>query len=107
MAATAIGERTFRATGFYTPVVGDWQVSVQVDGSAPATFALPITAEAPDSPKAPTPDVRWTTWLAGIAETVLIALVLLGSFRISRRISATRVRFERSDTTPKAGLVKA
>jgi putative copper export protein/methionine-rich copper-binding protein CopC len=105
--ATEIGDGTYRVSGLYTPVVGDWQVSVQLDDAAPAAFVVPITAVAPDSPKAPAPDVRWTTWLAGIGETVLVVLVMLGSFRISRRLTAARIRLDGSSPTPEPepGLV--
>jgi hypothetical protein len=36
--------------------------------------------------------VRWTTWVFGIGETLLVALALFSSFRISRRLTANRLR---------------
>ncbi len=90
--AVAVGNGTYRVTGYYTPVVGDWQVGVQLDGGSPATFTLPITAVPAELPKAPPPPVLWSTWLIGILETLLVAGVLYSSFRISRRLTALRCR---------------
>jgi putative copper export protein/methionine-rich copper-binding protein CopC len=102
--ATAIGDDTYRVSGYYTPVVGDWQVSVRADDRAPTTFAFPVTAQAPTPGRATPPDVRWTTWLAGVLETLLVASVLFSSFRVSRRLTSDRIKIQRADTTPEPGL---
>jgi hypothetical protein len=44
--------------------------------------------------------VRWTTWAFGIGETLLVALALFSSFRISRRLTANRLR---TPETPHGG----
>jgi putative copper export protein/methionine-rich copper-binding protein CopC len=90
--ATAIGDDTFRAVGYYAPVVGDWQVTVQTDNLAPAVFDLPISAEPAELGKSLPPKVKWTTWVFGIGETLLVAIALFTSLRISRRLTASRLR---------------
>ena len=87
--AVAVGDGMYRVAGYYTPVVGDWRVAVRVDGGPPATFTLPVAAEPAELPKAPTPTVRWTTWLAGVLETALVVAVLYTTYRVSRRLAAT------------------
>jgi hypothetical protein len=107
--AAALGDGTYRVSGYYTPVVGDWQVEVRADGGAPATFTLPITARPATLPKAPTPDVRWTTWVLGSVETLLVAGALLSSYRVSRRVTELRVRTTAAPAgpEPQAGLAGA
>jgi putative copper export protein len=86
--ANAIGEHEYRVSGFYTPVVGTWQVGVRLDGGDPATFKLAIATKAPKLAKSAAPKVQWTTWLAGILETLVVALALYSSWRVSRRLGA-------------------
>ncbi|GAA5193766.1 hypothetical protein GCM10023322_56510 [Rugosimonospora acidiphila] len=106
--AVATGGDNYRVSGYYTPVVGDWQVGVQVDNAAPATFDLPIAAKPPTKlPKAPTPQVRWTTWLYGIGWTLLVAAALFSSFRVSRRLTDQRTRSAPPAVEPEPDLVDA
>jgi hypothetical protein len=67
-------------------------VAVRADNAAPAVFQLPITADPAELSKSLPPKVRWTTWVFGIGETLLVALALFSSFRISRRLTANRLR---------------
>jgi putative copper export protein/methionine-rich copper-binding protein CopC len=98
--ASSVGKDTFRAVGYYAPVVGDWQVSVRADNAAPAVFELPVTADPAELSKSLPPKVKWTTWVFGIGETLLVALALVSSFRISRRLTAHRLR---TPETPDGG----
>ncbi|HUR73946.1 MAG TPA: CopD family protein [Sporichthya sp.] len=88
--ATALGEGRYRATGMYAPVVGPWHVGVQLDDGPPATFPLTIADQPATPPKAPPKTVSATTWLFGALETLLLAALLVGSFRVSRRLSSRR-----------------
>lgn len=101
--ARSIGDGTFRAVGYYAPVVGDWQVTVRADSAAPAVFELPITAEPAELTRSLPPKVRWTTWVFGIGETLLVALALFSSFRISRRLTAHRLGTAGTPDAPEGG----
>jgi putative copper export protein len=105
--ATALGGNKFRVTGFYTPVIGKWQAAVSLDNAAPASFTLPITAKPGKLPKSAAPDVRWTTWVFGIAETLLVVLVLISTSRISRMLSNRRPPSQPPATEPERDLVDA
>ncbi len=96
--ATRISRQTYLVTGYYAPVVGDWTVDVRLDQGPAAAFALPVSQDPAELPRVLPPDVRWTTWVAGGAETLLVIVVLFTSFRVSRRI--TKVRTERARLTP-------
>ena len=89
--AKSLGGGQFRATGFYTPMAGSWDVKVAVDGGAtPASFTLPVKAKAAKLAKAAPPVFTGTTWIWGIGETLLLVAGLLGSAWASRRISERR-----------------
>ncbi len=92
VSATALGNGTYRVSGYYTPVVGKWQVGVSLDNSPPATFTLAVADKAPKLPKSAAPKVRWTTWLAGIGETVLVVLAMVSSVQVSRRLTARQTQ---------------
>jgi putative copper export protein/methionine-rich copper-binding protein CopC len=100
--ANAMGDDTFRAIGYYAPVVGDWQVTVSADNAAPAVFELPITADPAELTRSLPPKVRWTTWVFGIGETLLVALAMFSSFRISRRLTANGLGTPGTAGTPDA-----
>jgi putative copper export protein len=105
--AVATGDGTYRVSGFYTPVVGHWQVAVRLDDAAPVTFDLPIAAKPPAKlPKAPAPPVRWTTWLAGAGWVVLVGGALATSFRVSRRLVAYATRSGPPAPAPQHDLVE-
>jgi hypothetical protein len=105
--ATAVGHNSYRVSGYYTPVVGSWQVAVRLDGGSPATFKLAVTAKPAKLPKPAAPKVQWTTWLAGILETLVVALALYSSWRISRRLSAAAAQPPASEPQPERDLVDA
>jgi nitrogen fixation protein FixH len=88
--ATAIGDGRYRAVGMFAPVVGPWNVDVTLDDGTKATFPLTIADKPAPLPKAPTKSVKATTWLFGALETLLIAALLAGAFRVSRRLSVPR-----------------
>lgn len=89
--AVAVGDGTYRVSGYYTPVIGEWEVGVGLDDAPPATFALPIAAEPAPAPRAPAKVVHWTTWAFGAAETALVVAVLVGACRVSRRLTDRRI----------------
>ncbi|HVE25946.1 MAG TPA: CopD family protein [Sporichthya sp.] len=88
--ATAIGDGRYRATGMYAPVVGAWRVDVQADGGPIASFPLTIADQAPPPPRAPAKTVSLSTWIFGVLETLLVAAILAGAVRGSRRLSRGR-----------------
>jgi putative copper export protein len=106
--AVAVGDNTYRVSGCYTPVVGAWQVGVRLDNAAPAKFGLPIAAKPPKKlPRAPAPQVKWTTWLAGIGWTLLVAGALFSSYRVSRRLTGHRTRSAPPAAEPERDLIDA
>lgn len=107
--AASLGEGSYRVSGYYTPVVGTWQVAVRLDDAATARFTLPITAKPAKLPKAAPPKVRWTTWVAGIAETLLVALALYSSYRISQQLTTRRIKAQPPTGEPESdrGLINA
>ena len=93
VSADQVGPGRYRASGFYTPIVGDWQVRVNLAGVAqPASFDLPIKAAAPKLPKAPAPRITAGTWVQGIAEVAVVLLALFGAHRLGQLRTRRRVR---------------
>ncbi len=89
--AKALGSGQFRASGFYTPMVGDWSVDVAVDGQPPSeAFALPVTAKAAPLARPPAPKITASTWLFGIGASLFVALSLAGAAGLSRRLARRR-----------------
>ncbi|MFN8634730.1 MAG: CopD family protein [Chloroflexota bacterium] len=86
------GPGLFRAAGFYTSMVGPWRARVSVLGSdgqpRAATFDLAIRPEPVTAPAPAPPPILLSTWAYGIAETVLVALLLLTAARVADRVSA-------------------
>lgn len=82
-----------RAVGMYTPMVGDWDVRVTVDGSRPAVadFVLPVVAKAAPLPRSPAPTITVSTWINGLLELLAVVGVLVGSAEVSRRLAQRRV----------------
>ncbi|MGX7678993.1 CopD family protein [Jatrophihabitans sp. DSM 45814] len=90
VAATRIGPDLYRVSGYYTPAVGNWQVSVRLDDAAPAKFQLAISNKPAKLAKSAAPAVRWTTWVAGFAWTLGVLLALLTALRVSKWLAARR-----------------
>jgi hypothetical protein len=88
--ATAVGDGRYRATGIYTPLVGDWRIDVQLDRGPVARFPLTVAEEPPPLPKAAPKTVSAGTWFFGGVDTVLVAAILAGSLQVNRRLSRTR-----------------
>ncbi len=99
--ATNQGGGYYSATGIYTPMVGRWNVHVDVaaKGKDPhiAFFALPGQAK-PLAAKARAPPIHPSTWEYGIAEVLLVVCGLIAANLVSRFI-ASRLR-QRTTTTP-------
>jgi putative copper export protein/methionine-rich copper-binding protein CopC len=90
--AKALGNGQFRASGFFTPMVGDWSVDVAVDGRPPSeAFALPVTAKAKPLARAAAPKITASTWLFGIGASLFVALSLAGAAGMSRRLARRRL----------------
>jgi putative copper export protein len=96
--ARRTGAGTYRVEGYYTPQVGRWQVGVAVDNAPAAQFILPVTATAEPLGKSLPPDVRWTTWFWGIAETLGVIIGMVAAFRVSGRIAQRRMGNRRPST---------
>ena len=92
VAAVRTAPGTYRVSGYYTAQIGTWQAAVAVDGTPATTFTLPVTATPAKLGKAPTPQVRWTTWAFGIGETLAVIAGMIGAFLVSGRIARHRVR---------------
>jgi putative copper export protein/methionine-rich copper-binding protein CopC len=91
--ATALGDDHYRVSGLYTPMVGDWQARVLLDGGATAaTFPLAVTATYVEPESPPPPPVRGSTWAWGIAETLAVLLALVGAGFASTWITRWRRR---------------
>ena len=101
--ASAIGDDTFGAVGYYAPVIGEWKVTVRADSTPPAVFDLPITAGPAELTRSLPPKVQWTTWAFGVGETLLVALALFSSLRISRRLTANRLGTPGTPDAPDGG----
>jgi putative copper export protein/methionine-rich copper-binding protein CopC len=114
--ATALGGGRYRVSGFYTPMAGDWQVTVAVAGQTQqAAFTENVTVKPAKLPKAPPVTPTWTTWAFGAAELLLILLTLLAVTRVSRRMStraidaslASGIPEQRTDKTESKQLTTA
>jgi uncharacterized membrane protein len=107
--AKALGNGQFRASGFYTPMVGDWSVDVAVDGQSPSeAFALPVTAKAKPLARAAAPKITASTWLFGIGASLFVALSLAGAAGLSRRLARRRIpqlAWSRSGVVPVEEMV--
>ena len=92
VAAVRTSPGTYRVSGYHTAQIGIWQAVVTADGLPPTTFTLPISDAPAKLGKAPTPQVRWTTWAFGIGETLAVIAGMVGAFMVSGRIARRRVR---------------
>jgi putative copper export protein/methionine-rich copper-binding protein CopC len=96
--ATSLGGDHYRVSGLYTPMVGDWQARVLVDGGLAAGFTLPVSAEYVEPEAPPPPPVRGSTWAWGVAEVIAVLAALIGAGFASTRI--TRWRRRRGSIAP-------
>jgi putative copper export protein/methionine-rich copper-binding protein CopC len=102
--AKSIGNGVYRATGIYTPMVGLWDIAVDVDGKAdPAKFQFPVTAKAAALPRAPAPKITAVTWLYGLLDVAVVGFGLLLASRLSKKIAAAkRTKFAAEVAPPTA-----
>lgn len=107
--AKALGNGQFRASGFFTPMVGDWSVNVAVDGQPTSeAFALPVTAKAKPLARAAAPKITASTWLFGIGAALFVALSLGGTAGLTRRLTRNRrpaLAWSRPGVVPKEQMV--
>jgi putative copper export protein len=87
--AVRTGDGSFRASGPYASMVGDWHVDVKADART-AGFDLPIAAEDPEPVKAPQPEIQGSTWAWGTGEVLLVLAGLFGAGRASQLITRRR-----------------
>ena len=87
--ADATGSGRFRVSGLYTTMAGDWRATVHADATS-GVFAIPVAAQPPEPGRAPTPEIRDSTWIWGFAELLLVLAALVGAGTISRLLTRQR-----------------
>jgi putative copper export protein len=87
--AAARGNGVYRASGIYTPIVGAWQVQVQLGTSEArsATFALGIRGEPVAPPPNRAPAFETSTLAIGVLEALLVITALVSASWLSRWLS--------------------
>ena len=89
--ATTRGDGTYRASGVYTPIVGEWQVRVGLGLASDehsVTFQLPVRAEPMPPPPNTAPPLEPTLWLFGAAQVLIVVVALFAAWRLSHWATA-------------------